>query len=143
MIKHLQQLAILAITAMISVGLPAQDAECPCFSLPEVVSLLQQAEALAGEGGTIRCLTQDYSVELKGEFTINDSNYSTIAQVRVEWLDYDPCSCRFLDQTVDPPVDRQARWPHPAPEDLARACFGIIGSAIKQADTSGRCSTHP
>jgi hypothetical protein len=136
--------AVLLMT-LISVAIYAQDENeaCPCFSYEEVESILLRGEQLTAGKGESTCGSQDYSVELNAEVTILDQDYATVAQARVDWYDFDPGRCRYIDIEGNPGVERNVRWPHPAPETTARACFDIISSAIAKSDTSGRCNTYP
>jgi len=101
----------------------AQDANvsCPCFSYEEVESIFQSGEQL----------------------TVWDQNYEIIAQARVDWFDFDPSRCDYIDTVGNPGVERNVKWPHPAPEATAKSCFNIISSVIAKSDTSGRCNTYP
>ena len=130
---------------LISMETNAQDADvsCPCFSYEEVESIFQRGELLTSEEGSSNCTAEDYSVECKAEVIVWDQNYDVIAQARVDWFDFDPGYCLYIDTTVNSGVERNQRWPHPAPEATARACFDIIASVIAKSDTSGRCSTRP
>ncbi len=118
-----------------------QSETCPCFSNEEVDSIFQRVEQIAVGEGEIMCKAQDYSVELSAELTILDKNYAVSAQARVEWMDYDPGVCAYIDTLPDPDVERNTRWPHPAPEATARLCYDIIRSVIEKSDTSGKCIT--
>ena len=93
--------------------------------------------------GMIDCSSQDYSVEVNAEVVIWDPEYSVVAKARVDWFDFDPGGCEYIDNSSDPAVERNIRWPHPAPEISARACFNIITNLIKKTDTSGNCTTYP
>jgi hypothetical protein len=116
---------------------------CPCFSYEEVESMfLRGAQLTAGEGES-NCQAEDYSVEFKAEVTVWNQNYDLLAQARVEWFDYDPGRCDYIDTAGNPGVERNVSWPHPAPEATARACFDIISSVITKADTSVKCITYP
>jgi hypothetical protein len=123
----------------------AQDANvsCPCFSYEEVESIFQSGEQLTAEEGMSECIAEDYSVECKAEVVVWDQNYEIIAQARVNWYDFDPSRCDYIDTAGNPGVERNVNWPHPAPEATARACFDIISSVIAKSDTSGRCNTYP
>jgi hypothetical protein len=116
---------------------------CPCFSYEEAESIFLKEGQLAAEGGETYCTVEDYSVEIKAEVTVRDQNYDVIAQARVAWFDYDPSSCTYIDTTVEPVVERSHRWPNPAPEAAARACFDIISRAVEKSDTTGRCNRYP
>jgi len=116
---------------------------CPCFSLAEVEAIfLSQQQAIA-EGRNSLCAVEDYGVELKGEITVEGEDYSTIAQARVTWFDYDPGGCAYIDTVGNPGVERKERWPLPAPEATARACFDIISGVVAKSDTTGSCSKYP
>ncbi len=138
-------LAGLAAVGLLSSELAAQDdgQACPCFDTQEVEALFLNAERLSDGQGSINCHAKDYSVELSAQVMVMDANYRTVAQASLKWADYDPGRCRFLDASVDPKVDRQERWPHPAPEELARACFNIISKVIAELDEEGNCTIYP
>lgn len=133
--------ALVQCLAITGISAQEQSETCPCFSSEEVDSIFQRVEQIAVGEGEIMCKAQDYSVELTGEITILDKNYAVSAQARVEWMDFDPGVCAFIDTQADPPVERNTRWPHPAPEATARLCYDIIASVIKKSDTSGKCMT--
>ena len=118
----------------------AQD-ECPCFSREEVQSIVLRMQQITFEEGEFSCKAQDYSVELSAEATIWDTNFSVIAQARVEWFDFDPGLCAFIDNSADPAIERNETWPHPAPAATAKACYTIFTSVIAESDTSGKCMT--
>jgi len=123
----------------------AQDANvsCPCFSYEEVESIFQSGEQLTAEEGMSECIAEDYSVECKAEVVVWDQNYEIIAQARVDWFDFDPSRCDYIDTVGNPGVERNVKWPHPAPEATAKSCFNIISSVIAKSDTSGKCNTYP
>jgi hypothetical protein len=98
---------------------------------------------LANEGGEVTCRAEDYSVECNAEVIVWDQDFELIVKARVEWFDFDPSRCDYIDNTGNPSVERNIRWPHPAPEATARACFNIISSVIAKSDTTGRCNTYP
>ena len=131
--------------SLISMESRAQDTQesCPCFSYEEVESIFQSGVHLTEEEGMSDCSAQDYSVECNAEVTVWDQNYTIVAQARIYWFDFDPGGCVYIDTTSDPDVERNIRWPHPAPEATARACFNIISGVIAKSDTSGRCNTYP
>ena len=139
--------AVFAVVLMsyISMEIHAQDENeiCPCFSYEEVESIFLSGEQLTAEEGVIACSTADYSVECNAEVTVWDQDYAIIAQARVEWFDFDPSRCDYIDIAGNSGVERNIEWPHPAPEAAARACFNIISSVIAKSDTSGRCETYP
>jgi hypothetical protein len=116
---------------------------CPCFSYEEVESILLSGEQVSAEGGSISCVAEDYSVEINAEVSVFDQDYTTLARARVLWYDFDPGRCDYMDTTGNPGVERNVRWPHPAPKTTAKACFEIISSVIAKSDTSGNCSTYP
>lgn len=142
-----QRLLIPAVLLVGSIALDthAQDGNesCPCFSYEEVESIFLKEGQLIAEAGESYCTVEDYSVEIKAEVTVRDQNYDVIAQALVAWFDYDPSSCSYIDTTVDPPIERKVRWPNPAPEAAARACFDILSSAVEKSDTAGRCNRYP
>ncbi len=102
-----------------------------------------QAEQLREEEGTSDCSVEDYSVECNAEVIVWDQDYNIVGQARVDWFDYDPGGCEYINTSNDPDVERSVRWPHPAPEATARACLMIISRVIKKLDASGKCSTYP
>jgi len=116
---------------------------CPCFSYQEVESIFMSGEQLLAEGGGITCVAEDYSVEINAEVSVYDQDYTTTAQARVAWYDFDPSQCDYLDAMGNPGVERNVRWPHPAPEITARACFEIISSVIAKFDASGNSNVYP
>jgi len=83
------------------------------------------------------CLYPSYKL------VIWDQDYAIIAQARVVWFDFDPSRCEYIDTVINPGVERNVDWPHPAPEAVARAFYDIISSVIAKSDTSGRCETYP
>ncbi len=116
---------------------------CPCFSYEEVESIFLGGMDLSEEERISDCSAEDYKVECSAEVIIWDQNYELIAKARVDWFDFDPGGCEYINTTFDPGVERNVRWPHPAPEATARACFNIISSVIAKSDRSGKCSTFP
>ena len=133
-----------ALASLAGSPVSAQDGgSCACFDYQEVEALFLNAPRLGDGKGSLSCHAKDYSVELSGEVTVMDENFRTVRQVSIKWNDYDPARCRFLDASVEPKVDRQERWPHPAPEDLARACFKLISDVIAELDTDGMCAIYP
>ena len=137
--------SVAALMSLISMETHAQDENesCPCFSYEEVDEMFQRGEQLTWEEGEISCRAEDYSVERSAEVILWDQDYSVLAQARVEWFDFDPSGCDYTDASGNPGVERNVKWPHPAPEATARACFNIISSVIAKSDTSGKCSTYP
>jgi hypothetical protein len=146
-LSHCQRLWIPAVllVGLTNVNVSAGDegGACPCFSHAEVESIFLSQQQLTAEAADSYCAAEDYSVELKAEVTVRDHDYNIIAQARVAWFDYDPGSCAYLDTVGNPGVERKVRWPHPAPEATARACFDIISSVIEKSDTTGSCSKYP
>jgi len=142
--KLLMSPAVIAVILM-SVETHAQDENetCPCFSYEEAESIFMSGEQLTAEKGSSDCNAEDYSVECKAEVIVWDQDYEVIAQASVEWFDFDPSRCVYIDTAGNPGVERNVRWPHPAPEATARACFNIISSVIAKSDTSGKCNTFP
>jgi hypothetical protein len=132
-----------ALLALASITSWAQDENeaCPCFNEEEVQAIFDRAESLGVEEGSSICKAEDYSVELNAEITIFDNDFMESGQVRVEWFDYDPGSCTYVDTTGDPALERHTKWPHPAPESTARACYNIVATVISKSDTAGRCIT--
>jgi len=145
--RKLLMLPAVAVVSLFSMGSPAQDIEetCPCFNYQEVESIFQAGVQLTDEQGMSDCNAQDYSVECSAEVIVWDQNYTIIAQAqaRVDWFDFDPSSCVYIDTIGDPDVERNVRWPHPAPKATAKACYNIISSVIANSDTSGKCNTYP
>jgi len=119
------------------------DATCPCFSYEEVASIFAKEGQLIEQEGESYCTVEDYSVELKAEVTARNKNYDVITQARVAWFDYDPSSCSYIDATVSPGIERKVKWPNPAPQATARACFDIIARVVEKSDTAGRCNRYP
>ena len=130
---------------LISLETQAQDEDktCPCFSYEEAESIFLAGEQLATEGGVVSCSAEDYDVEMSAEVVVWDQDYTTIAQASVKWYDFDPSRCEYIDSIGNAGVERNVRWPHPAPEVTARACFDIITSVIAKSDTAGNCITYP
>ncbi len=116
---------------------------CPCFSYEEVESMFLRGDKLTWEEGEISCRAEDYSVECNAEVIILDQDFEVIAEASVAWFDFDPSRCEYNDATGNPGVERDVKWPHPAPEATARACFNIISSVIAKSDSSGKCNTYP
>jgi len=146
----MQFLKISAVFAVLLASLmgteaPAQDENeaCPCFSYEEVESIFLSAAQFTAQEGTSSCNAEDYSVECKAEVVIWDQNFTVIAQASVNWYDFDPSRCDYLDTLGNPGIERNLKWPHPAPEDTARACFDIISRAIANSVEPGKCSTYP
>ncbi len=141
------RLALLCLVLMGSSVLTvhAQDAEaaCPCFSYEEIESIFVRGEQLAADEGVSSCQAEDYSVECSAEMTLWDQNYEVIAQASVRWYDFDPGQCEYVDTIGNPGVERKIKWPHPAPESIARACFDIIAQVIAASDSSGKCMIYP
>jgi len=137
-------LAILAIS-LISLESRAQseDVICPCFSMEEIESIFLIEADLPDEERNSSCNAEDYKVECSAEVIVMDQDYEVIAQARVDWVDFDPGGCEYTDTRAEPPVEREVRWPHPAPEATARACFNIISSVIAKSDSAGNCNTYP
>ena len=137
---------VLAVLLMnlISLEARAQDenASCPCFNYEEIESIFVKGVHPTEEVYRSDCSAQDYTVEFIAEVTVWDQDYTTVAQARVEWSDYDPGGCEYIDTLSDSGVERNIRWPDPAPEAPARACFNIISSVIAKSDTSGKCNTY-
>jgi hypothetical protein len=136
---------IVVLISSISLEANAQDGSgvCPCFSLEEVEAMFLSTDQLTANEGVSDCSAEDYSVECKAEVIIWDQDYNVIAQAGVDWSDFDPSRCEYIDTKSNPGVERTVEWPHPAPEVAARACFKIISSVIAKSDTSGKCSTYP
>ena len=135
---------IVMLMSLISPESGAQDAEetCPCFTYGEVESIFLRSMQMTEEEGTSDCGAQDYTVECSAEVVIWDPNYTMVAQARVDWYDFDPGGCEYIDTSSEPDVERNVTWPHPAPEGAARACYNIISSVIAKSDTAGRCNTY-
>jgi hypothetical protein len=135
----------MVLLSLVSIEISAQDETetCPCFSYAEVESIFLKGTSLAEGDGMTDCSAQDYSVECTAEVVVLDSEYTLIAKARVDWYDFDPGGCEYIDTSSEPAVERNVKWPHPAPETTARVCFRIISSVIKKSDSSGKCSTYP
>jgi hypothetical protein len=133
------------LTGVISMETLAQDESesCPCFSYEEVESIFLRGEQMTAEEGMSSCQTEDFSVECNAEVVIWDQDFTVIAQASINWFDFDPSHCGYIDTVGNPGVERNVSWPHPAPEAIARACFDIIASVIAKSDTSGKCETYP
>jgi len=131
--------------SLISVETRAQEETdiCPCFSFEEVESIFLMGSQVTEEGGARSCRTEDFSVECNAEVTLWDKDFAMIAQARVDWFDFDPSRCEYMDIAGNPGVERNISWPHPAPEAAARACYRIIARVIEKLDTSGECETYP
>jgi len=120
-----------------------ENVSCPCFSYGEVESMFIKGVHPNEEIYKSDCSAQDYSVEFNAEVIVWDQDYTVVTQARVEWSDFDPGSCEYIDTTSDPGIEHNSRWPVPAPEAPARACFDIISSVIAKLDASGKCDTYP
>jgi hypothetical protein len=138
-------ISVVVLMGLVSMDINAQDENetCPCFSYEEVETIFLKGVGLAEDEGMTDCSTQDYSVEFNAEVVVWDMEYTLVAKARVDWFDFDPGGCEYIDTSSDPAVERNIRWPHPAPEGTARACLNIISSVIKKSDTSGKCTTYP
>jgi hypothetical protein len=145
--SHHRLIIFLAISALALImpesRAQSEEETCPCFSMAEVESIFQIEADLPDEERNSNCDAEDYKVEIAAEVVVMNQDYEVTALARVKWLDFDPGSCEYTDTRVDPHVARQVRWPHPAPEATARACFNIITSAIAKSDKAGNCSTYP
>ena len=137
----------MAMSAIVLISLESRaqtdDEVCPCFSMEELESIFQMEADLPDEERNSNCAAEDYKVECAAEVVVMDQDYEVIALARVKWLDFDPGGCEYIDTRTDPHVERKVRWPHPAPEATARACFNIISSAIAKSDKADNCSTYP
>ena len=118
-------------------------ATCPCFSYEEVEAMFLNGLQQAEEGGMTACQTEDYSVECNAEIVVWDATFEILAKASINWFDFDPSRCEYVDTINNPGVERSENWPHPAPEALARACLNIIASVIAKSDTLGTCTTYP
>ncbi len=132
------------LVSIITLESRAQDAEvdCPCFKYEEVESIFLRSLQMTAEEGTTDCGAQDYTVECSAEVVIWDQDYGLVAHARVDWFDFDPGGCEYIDTSSEPEVERNVTWPHPAPEGVARACYDIISSVIAKSDSVGKCSTY-
>ena len=139
--------AVFTVLLLISISMVtlAQDENetCPCFNYEEVESIFLSGEPATEAGGMAACHTEDYSVESNAEVVVWDQDFNVIAHARVDWFDFDPGHCEFIDTAADPDVERRVSWPHPAPKQVARACFDIIASVIAKLDSSYLCETYP
>lgn len=144
-LQHGIEVFAVVLMSFISMESQAQDDQetCPCFSYEEVEAIFQRGAQLAEEEGVSACHTEDYSVECNAEVVIWDQNYELVAQARIDWFDFDPSRCEYIDIAGNPGVERNVSWPHPAPEATARACYNIISRVIAKLDTSGKCETYP
>ena len=138
-------LLVAILLSFISLETAAQEEPdtCPCFSYEEVEAMFLRGQTLTEEGGTASCRTEDYSVECNAEVALWDQDFSLIAHARVDWFDFDPSRCEYIDLAGNPGVERNIDWPHPAPETTARACYKIIARIIENLDASGLCETYP
>ena len=100
--------AVMILMSLLSVETHAQEENetCPCFSYEEVESMFLSGAQLTAEEGESNCQAQDFSVECNAEVIVWDQNFTKIAQARVEWFDYDPGSCDYIDTTGNPGVLR-------------------------------------
>jgi hypothetical protein len=135
-------ISVIVLTTMESQA-QSEDETCPCFSMEEVESIFLIQADLPEEERNTNCGAEDFKVELSAEVVVMNQDYDVTALARVKWLDFDPGGCEFTDTRADPHVEREVRWPHPAPEVTARACFNIISSVFAKSDTAGYCSTYP
>jgi hypothetical protein len=134
---------ILMSTISFESGAQQESESCPCFNHEEVESIFLQGLNLSEEQGMIDCSAEDYSVEFSAEVIVWDQDYAMIAQVRVEWFDFDPGGCEYIETSGDVEVERNTRWPHPAPQETAHACFNIISTVISNLDKLYNCTTYP
>jgi len=142
MIPAMSAVALMSMLYMQAVAQPESET-CPCFSNEEVESIFLIEAAIPEEERNSECSAEDFKVELAAEVSILDQDYEVIAKASVKWLDFDPGGCEYINTTVDPHVEREVRWPHPAPESTARACLSIISSAIAKSDTTSYCNIYP
>jgi hypothetical protein len=115
---------------------------CPCFNLQEVEAIFAINAAIPEDQQNYVCMAEDYKVEFTAEIKVLSSDWDSIALAHVKWFDFDPGSCEYIDTTIDPPVNRKVKWPHPAPESVARACLAVISEAIEKAGTVAVCNTY-
>ena len=145
--SHHRLIIYLAMSAFALISLESraqsEDETCPCFSMEEVEALFLIQADLPEEDRNTNCGAEDYKVECSAEVVVMDQDYEVIAQAGVDWLDFDPGGCRYTDPRVEPPVEREVRWPHPAPEAIARACFNIISSVIAKSGSDYYCNIYP
>jgi hypothetical protein len=139
-----------ALSVMILISLwnaksPAQSENetCPCFGYEQVEAIFLSGEGLSAEERIRDCRAEDYKVEFTAEAVVWDQNYDLLAQATVNWYDFDPGGCEYINNMSGLAVESSIRWPHPAPEGTARACFDIISSVIAKKDTDGNCTTYP
>ena len=144
-LRHGATVVAVVLLSLITMEIHAQDENesCPCFSYEEVESMFLRGQQLTFEEGESSCHAEDYTVESNAEVIVWDQDFEIIAKARVEWFDFDPSRCDYIDTAGNPGVERNIRWPHPAPEATARACFNIISSVIAKSDSSGKCNTYP
>jgi hypothetical protein len=137
--------SVMVLMVLINTQSSAQDTNetCPCFNHEEVQSIFLGAVNLTDEQGMSNCSAEDYSVELKAEVVVWDQDFTVVAHTRVDWADFDPGGCKYIDTKSDPVVERNVKWSRPAPQTAVRACFNIISSVIAKSDTSGMCNTYP
>lgn len=127
------------------IDLQAQDVSviCPCFSYAEVESIFLIGKNQTEDEGMIECSAENYAVECNAEISVLDQDYAVTAQARINWFDFDPGGCGYINTISDPLIERDVAWPHPAPEAVARACYNIIASVIAKLDSDGNCNTYP
>lgn len=130
---------------MINTELLAQteNETCPCFSSEEVEAIFVINAAIAELDRNSECIAEDFKVEISAEVTALNMDWDPIAKAQVDWADYDPGGCQYINTTTDPQIERKERWPHPAPEATARACLDNIAAAILKFDTDGNCNIYP
>ena len=135
----------IVVISLINTELLAQSENetCPCFSSEEVEAIFVINAGIAEEDRNSECIAEDFKVEFAAEVTALNMDWEPIAKAQVKWADYDPGSCVYINTKTDPPIERNERWPHPAPEATARACLDNIAAAILTSDTGGNCSVYP
>jgi len=140
-----QAMSAVALVSLIymTAGAQPENETCPCFSNEDVASIFLIEAAIPEEQRNSECSAEDFKVELAAELSVLNQDYEVIAKASVKWLDFDPGGCEYIDTTVDPHIEREVRWPHPAPESTARACLSIIASAIAKSDTFSYCNVYP
>ena len=137
--------SVFVLMSQISTELLAQSANetCPCFSSEEVEAIFVIDAGIVEEERNSECIDEDFKVEIAAEITVLNMDWEPIAKAQVDWADYDPGGCVYINTTTDPQIERNERWPHPAPEATARACLDIIGAAIVKLDAAGNCNIYP
>jgi hypothetical protein len=121
----------------------SENETCPCFSSEEVEAVFVINAGIAEEDRNSECIAEDFKVEIAAEVTALNMDWEPIAKAQVKWADFDPGGCLYINTKTNPPIERKEKWPHPAPEAIARACFDSIVTAISTSDTGSNCDVYP